>query len=443
MTKTKTNSASDPTPNSRLYAWFVLVMMVLLYLVNVADRYVASGLLEDIKKTFEVSDTFMGFLVGPAFAIVYTFLAIPIARMADKYNRVRIIAIGAVIWSGFTVYSGLAQTPWTFAFARLGVGVGEACFLAPAFSLLSDYFAPKKRALAFAVLNFGVYFGQIFGLVGGAAIAEALHWRTAFLVLGAPGVFLAGLALLFVREPKRGRLDPAPIHTAEINPEAAKRYSFFETFVALFARRSFRLMTLGTALGGFASYGFGIWAPTLFARAFDLPLTAANTRYGGPSFIAGITGAIVLGLLCDRLAAKDSRWPFRLSAIGLMGFFTTMIIVCFIDDVNIATLLCFPAGLLAGGWVIAMQSALQDLLPAQARATGTAIWAFALTFTGLALGVWFVGNATDTLTAQFGDQAIRYAMALTLMASVPAAICLVLAGRSIDSDRELLAKHLA
>ncbi|MDB2438832.1 MFS transporter [Hellea sp.] len=427
----------DPTPNSRKYAWFVLVMMVLLYLVNVADRYVASGLLEEIKKTFEVSDTFMGFLVGPAFAVVYTLLAIPIARFADRSNRVRIIVAGAIIWSGFTVLSGFAQTPWTFAFARLGVGVGEAAFLAPAFSLLSDYFAPKKRALAFAILNFGVYFGQIFGLVGGAAIAEASHWRTAFISLGAPGVLLGLLTLVLVKEPKRGRLDPV----SNI-PSHENNFSFLVTFKTLWARRSFRFMTIGTALGGFSSYGFGIWAPTLFARAFDLSLTEANARYGGPSFIAGIIGALVLGVLCDRLTAKDARWPFRLSAFGLIGFFVSMFILCFVDNVNIATLLTLPAGLMAGGWVIAMQAALQDLLPAKARATGTALWGFALTFTGLALGVWFVGKLNDIFTAQYGDQAIRYALAITLLAAIPSMICILMAGRTAETDREILAKAL-
>lgn len=427
----------DTTPSSRKYAWFVLMMMVLLYLVNVADRYVASGLLEEIKKTFEVSDTFMGFLVGPAFAIVYTFLAIPIARFADRNNRVKIIVAGAIVWSGFTVLSGLVQTPWTFAFARLGVGVGEAAFLAPAFSLLSDYFAPKKRAFAFAILNFGVYFGQIFGLVGGAAIAEAYHWRTAFISLGAPGVLLGVLTLVLVKEPKRGRLDPEAKVSVNEN-----RISFLETFKILWARRSFRLMTIGTALGGFASYGFGIWAPTLFARAFDLTLTEANARYGGPSFIAGITGAIVLGILCDRLTAKDVRWPFRLSGFGLVGFFVSMIILCFVEDVNVATLLTLPAGLMAGGWVIAMQAALQDLLPAKARATGTALWGFALTFTGLALGVWFVGKLNDIFSASYGDQAIRYALAVTLLATIPSMLCILMAGRTFETDRDELAKAL-
>lgn len=429
-------SLSDTTRQSRKYSWFVLLMMVLLYLINVADRYLASGLLEEIKKTFEVSDTFMGFLVGPAFAVVYTLLAIPIARLADKRNRVKIIVTGAIVWSCFTVLSGIANTPWAFAFSRLGVGVGEAAFLAPAFSLLSDYFPPKKRAFAFAILNFGVYFGQIFGLVGGAAIADAFHWRIAFISLGAPGVILGLLTLILVKEPARGRLDTNVL-------SSTKNYSFSYTFKTLWQRNSFRFMTIGTALGGFASYGFGIWAPTLFSRGFELSLTEANTRYGAPSFIAGITGALIIGVLCDRLTSKDDRWPYWLSAIGLIGFFISMTTLCFVDNVNIATLLTLPAGLMAGGWVIAMQAALQDLLPAQARATGTALWAFALTFTGLALGVQFVGVLNELLTSHFGDQAIRYAMAVTLLAALPSVWFILMAGKTFEVDREYLSDHLA
>jgi len=430
----------DTTPNSRPYAWFVLFMMVLLYLVNYADRYVAVGLLEEIQSTYQVSNSYMGFLVGPAFAIVYTLLAIPIARLADRHNRVRIIAAGAIIWSAFTVLSGLAETPLTFALSRLGVGVGEAAFLAPAFSILSDYFAPQKRALAFAVLNFGVYFGQIFGLVGGAAIAEASTWQNAFLVLGIPGIILAIATLALVREPVRGRLDPV------LPTDSSNQISFKDAFKALWSKRSFRFMTLGTAFGAFASYGFGFWAPTLFARAFDLTPKVAAARYGGPSFIAGITGALALGFLCDKLASRDARWPFRLCAIGLSGFCTTMLILCFTKSVNFATLLTFPAGLMAGGWVIAMQAALQDLLPAKIRATGTSIWAFALTFSGMALGVQFVGVATDGIATLLGDNSghmdIRYAMTITLLVCIPAIIFIILAGKSFEQDRIALAKEI-
>lgn len=433
-------------PPSRTYAWFVLAMMVALYLVNVADRYVASGLLEEIKRSFEVPDWIMGLLVGPAFAVVYTLLAIPIALLADRSNRVRIIVAGAIIWSGFTILSGLAQTPWTFAAARLGVGIGEAAFLAPAFSLLSDYFPPKKRAFAFAVLNFGVYFGQVSGLIGGATIAEIWDWRIAFIALGAPGILLGILTLLFVREPKRGQMDglaPSNNHIAGNQASNTGKANPLRDLSIVWASRAFRNMTFGVAFGGFASYGFGIWAPTLFARAFELSLTDANIYYGGPSFLAGLLGALILGFICDRLTARNSRWPFRLSAIGLTGFFITMIILCFTQNITFATALTFPAGLMAGGWVIAQQAALQDLLPAKARATATALWAFFLTFSGMALGVAFVGFASDLLTGSFGDQSIRYAMALVLLANLPAIGFILRAGNFVDADRERLHQQIS
>lgn len=219
--------------------------------------------------------------------------------------------------------------------------------------------------------------------------------------------------------------------------------SLLHTFRLLWKKRSFRWMTLGTAFGGFSSYGFGIWAPTLFARAFELSLTEANSRYGLPSFAAGLTGALILGVLCDHLASKNAAWPFRLAGGGLAGFFISMFVLCFVKDVNIATALCFPAGLMAGGWVIAMQSALQDLLPANARATGSAIWGFALAFSGLALGVLFVGAVTDMLDVSFGDDAIRISMAITLLPVIPAVFLSSMAGRTAQADRAALLKALA
>lgn len=239
---------------------------------------------------------------------------------------------------------------------------------------------------------------------------------------------LAVLTLIFVKEPKRGQMDGAL-------PSNKSDLSFTKTVKKLWALRTYRMMFYGTALGGFASYGFGYWAPTLFVRAFDLTPKIAGARYGGPSFIAGITGAIVLGVLCDRLTSRDSRWPFRLCAIGLVGFGVTMLLLCFTNSVNIATALTLPAGLMAGGWVIAMQSALQDLLPSKMRATGSALWAFGLTFVGLAIGVQGVGVANDFFTAQFGNDAIRYSMALTLLATFPAALCILAAGKTMDEDR--------
>lgn len=414
--------------HKRGYAVYVLIMMLLLYMMNIIDRYVASGLLERIKGDFQVSDSYMGFLVGPAFAIIYTLLALPLARLADRYSRVKIIASGAVVWSCFTVLSGFTNTPATFALARLGVGVGEAAFFAPALSLLSDYFAPGRRALAFAVLNFGVSLGQVIGLVGGAMIADAYHWRVSFISLGLPGIALGILTLVTIAEPVRGRLDGVAM--------SEKVYGFGESLRALFGKPSFSYMVAGTACGGFAGYGFGMWAPTLFARAFDLTLTDANTRYGVPSVIFALLGAVIIGAICDFLSRRDHRWPLRLAAIGVVGSMVFMILMCFAPTPFWATMMTIPAGLLGGGWVIGVQTAIQDLLPARLRATGTAFWGFSLTFAGLALGVQLAGIMMDALAEIYGAQSIRYALAIILLPCIPAAILLLRASRHQANDRE-------
>jgi len=425
---------ADTTPNSRRYAWFVLIMLVLLYFINYADRTLANALLEKIKETYQVSDTYMGFVIGPAFAFIYCLAAIPIARFADRANRVRIIAIGAVVWSLFTVLSGLAKTPEMFAVSRFGVGIGEAAFLAPAYSLLSDYFPPKRRAFAFAIMNLGVYFGGAFGNIGGTALAASYDWQTTFLWLGVPGILLAALTVLFVKEPKRGRLD-------EGRTASKMQADFKEVYAALMGTPAFKYLTIAAFLGGFSTIAFGSWAIAMFERIFDISNQSAGARYGTAALLAGMVGVLLMGYLCDLFSKKTSRAPYILSSAGLFGFTLIAIGMCFSKDVGFATALVYPASILGAGWVVAVQAALQDLLPAELRATATSIWAFALTFAGLVLGVLMVGWANDYFSAQYGADAIRYSMALTLLGGIPAAGYIFRAGTTADLDRKSLSRH--
>lgn len=181
--------------------WVVLAMMLAIALVNYGDRYLLAGLAEPIKREFAVSDTFMGLLMGPAFALLYSLIAVPIALYADKASRIMIVCIGCVAWSGFTILSGLAKSPEMLAFARVGVGVGEAAFQAPAYALLAAYFPAEQRGKAFAVMGMSIYFGQLIGYAGGPAIAARGTWHDAFEVLGLVGIGIALMAWLTVREP--------------------------------------------------------------------------------------------------------------------------------------------------------------------------------------------------------------------------------------------------
>ena len=436
---TNKNNTADTKP-TKGYAAYVLLMLSALYTVNYVDRFLVSGLLDPIKVSLDVSNTYMGFLVGPAFALFYTTLAIPIARLADRYSRVKIIVTGTLVWSLFTVLSGFAATPEAFLIARIGVGIGEAAFLAPAFSLLADYYPPRRRTMAFAILNLGVYFGQMGGLIGGPAIEAVASWQAAFIALGLPGIILAGLAIITIREPTRGQLDDARPQDTQKDEIAIP----IKTLAALLIKtRSYLMMTSGTALGGFAGYGFGYWGPTLFSRGFNLSLTEAGSRFAISFGISGLFGALLMGFMCDRLAQKNHRWPFWLSAGGVVGSMAFMIAVCLTENVQIATLLAFPAGLLGGGWVVALQAALQDLLPGNIRATSSSIWAFALTFAGLVGGVQFAGFMIDIFAAHPPDYAIRYALTITLLPCIPASFLIASAGYTIVSDREKLKQTLA
>lgn len=189
------------------YAWYVAGMLFLVYLFNYVDRSILNVLSQLVKDELGASDTVMGFLVGPAFAVFYALAGVPIARYADRANRIRIIVAGCIVWSGFTVATAYAQSWQQLALFRIGVGIGEAAFLAPAYSILADYFPVRYRARALSLLGLAVYFGQVTGMVTGAMLGASLGWRDVFIYAGLPGFAVALLAYLTVREPVRGAME--------------------------------------------------------------------------------------------------------------------------------------------------------------------------------------------------------------------------------------------
>lgn len=199
----QTHTSDPPTP----YAWYVLAMMFSVTALNVADRNILQVLLQPIKEEFQVSDTAMGLLVGTGFAVVHIFASLLIARWADRGVRRSIIAGGLLLWSGLTLISGLTRSYWQLLFARVGVSAAEGAGSAPAHSLLCDYFPLDRRARAMAIVGMGGIAGMGLGLALGGTIAELYGWRSAFFVLGFPGILLAIAVRLSVREPERGRLD--------------------------------------------------------------------------------------------------------------------------------------------------------------------------------------------------------------------------------------------
>lgn len=405
--------------------WLVLTLLLVIYILNYLDRYLISGLVDPIKGDLVVGDGFMGLLIGPAFALVYTSLAIPIARLADRHSRVAIICAGCFVWSLFTLLSGFAQTPWQLAAARVGVGIGEAAFVAPAYSLLAAYFGPHRRGIAFAILGAAVYFGQIGGYTLGPAIAADHGWRMAFKIAGLPGLIIAPLAYLLIREPQRVL---API---------AETIKLLPLLGLVSKRASYSLLALGMGLGAMSGLGFGLWGPTLFSRAYSIPVEQAGPIFGLYFGMSGLLGMLVFGSLSDLAARRGMQRPVLMAALALFSATALIIGVTWSPSLDLAKWLAIPSGLLGGGWSIGVLSSLQYMLPDRFRATATAMFVMFMTFLSFVIGPWLTG----LLSESFGDDAgsLRLALSIIIPTGFVGAASIWLAAKFLEGDRQSLA----
>src|ERR1700750_3011085 len=268
-------------PVSTLYRNYVLAMLTLVYVFNFIDRQVLVILQESIKKELHLSDTQLGLLSGFTFAIFYVTLGIPIARLADKGNRRNVVTISLAIWSLMTAFSGLAKNFIQLLLARIGVGVGEAGGSPPAHAMISDYFPPEKRSTALSVYSTGIYFGVLIGFLMGGYLNQHLGWRTAFFVLGIPGLIFSLLFYTTVKEPAKGATDANTM----IANEAP---SLGEVLRLLYSTKTFVYLAMASGLHVFCIYGLLNWAPSFLSRLHGMKNVDIGVSLG---LIYGLGGA--------------------------------------------------------------------------------------------------------------------------------------------------------
>lgn len=406
--------------------WIVLLLLLGIAVFNYADRFLLAGLIAPIKAEFAVSDSFMGLLLGPAFAVFYSSLAIPIAIYADRASRIRIIVIGCVIWSVFTVLSGFAAGPWTLAAARIGVGIGEAAFQAPAYSIIAAYFPVGQRGRAFAVMALATYFGQMLGFGVGPAIAASDDWRTAFKLFGLIGLAIVAIAWLVIREPQRA--EPAAVRLPLL-PLAAR----------LLRLPSYFGMMFGIALGVMSGLAFGVWGAALFARSFEMSMAEAGALFGSAVVLPGMIGAALFGLLADRLSRAGYERMMMLSALGLALATVGLLGAIWASTVQMAFMFAVPAGVFGGGWAVGIYAGLQYILPDRMRATGTAIAMLAVNLLGFVVGPWLVGMLSD-LSGE-GANGLRSALTMVVPIGLVGALVIWGTSRRIEADRASLASE--
>ncbi len=422
--------------------WLVLLLLLGIAIFNHADRYLLVGLVDPIKAEFGVDDGFMGLLMGPAFAVFYSIMAIPIALYADRASRIRIIVAGCIMWSIFTVLCGYATGPWTLATARVGVGVGEAAFQAPAYSLIAAYFLADQRGKAFAVMALATYFGQMLGLGVGPAIAETADWRLPFRLFGIAGLVVIALAWLLIKEPRRQDIAAPANQSQSIAARVGRQVNHLaQIFMRLVKRASYRNMAFGMGLGVMSGVAFGNWGPTLFSRNYDMTMAEAGAAFGGAFIIPALLGTIGFGFVFDRIARNGYGRCLTLSAIALLVATASVLGAAWSQSLDHALIWAIPAGLFGGGWAVGVYAGLQYILPDSLRATGTALAMLAVNLAGYVAGPWAVGE----LSVAFGQGTLGLQQALSVVVpiGIGGAFLLWRGAGKMDADRQDLSDKAA
>ncbi len=389
---------------SRGYANYVLVLLALVYVVSFIDRQILAMLMEPIKQEFGVSDTAMGLLTGFAFVAFYTLAGIPIARLADRASRKRIIAVSLAVWSLMTAAAGLAQNLATLVVTRMLVGIGEAGCNPSAHSLIADYFPPRRRATALSVYACGVYVGSALAFLAGGWVLARYDWRTAFFLAGLPGLLLAVVVALTLRELPRG-------HAEGHRAVAASQPSFGEGLRYLLTRRAYVLIVLGTAVQSISGYAVITWGATFLARTHGMSWSDIGVSLGWIIGVAGTAGALLGGRLADWMGSRDARWYMRLPALQVFLAVPFAAGFALLPQPS-QSLACFvPYYALGAMYVGPMFAMVQGLVELRMRATAAAILLFVANMVGLGLGPLLIGILNDhVFGAAHGAGAIRYSM---------------------------------
>jgi MFS family permease len=377
------------------YRWYVVWLLFVVYVLNFVDRQILQILIEPIRKEFNFTDTQMGLLSGLAFAIVYSVLGIPIARIADRRNRVTIISVSLFVWSFFTVLTGRAHSFLQLFAARVCVGIGEAGCTPPAYSIIGDYFEKKRRTTAIAIYSMGIYGGVFVGYLVGAQVAQEYGWRMAFYVVGIPGIILALIVKLTLREPPRGFAEGVvPANNPPPVGEVLKK---------LLTKATFWHLALATALHAFVGYGVNGFHPSFLIRTHGLTVGEAGTVLAIVSAVSGVGGTWFGGWLADKLSQSrnEVRWQLWTPGVATLLNVPAAIIAYTLADTNVVIATMFVSLVFGVMYLGPSYATMQRLVDIRERALGSAVLLLIVNLIGLGLGPTLVGVVSDIMNNRF------------------------------------------
>lgn len=393
----------DRVNSLRLVLWILLVV----YIFNFIDRTIVNILAEPIKRDLGLSDTQLGLLTGLAFALFYAILGVPIAHYADKpkNNRVGLISVSLLLWSGMTALSGFAQNFGQLLAARVGVGVGEAGCTPAAHSLISDLVPREKRSSAMAFYGLGVPIGGLLGMIIGGQVNDAFGWRAAFLIVGLPGIALAAIVWLVLRDPRASHA--ARLLRAET--PAVPQIGGVAALAEVMRSRAFILLAIAAGLTSFLGYGKGVWVAVFFIRTHGL--TPGDTGlWLGLLGLAGVAGTYAGGRIADRFGARHPRHLLTAPAIGMALAAPITFLAYAATNWASALLLLIIPGILNSLYWGPTYAVTQRLVRPHTRAMATAVMVFAQNLIGLGLGPLLFGMLSDAVKPIAGPESVRWVL---------------------------------
>jgi MFS family permease len=382
-----------------------LILLTFAYFFSYMDRQILAILNEDIIKDLHLSDAQMGILGGMAFAIFYAGLGIPVAWLADRSNRVRIIAGALAIWSAFTALGGLATNFWLLLGARVGVGIGEAGSSPPSHSIIADLYPPDKRASAMSIYSLGVGLGAAFGTIIGGVVATYYGWRVAMYVIGLPGLLLAAIIWATVPEPKRGLSD------AQIAMDESSKPTLADGFSSLFANRAALHLVAGFTLTSMIGYGLTAFGPSFMQRSFGFTKLDIALKVAPAGAIIVAVAAILSGRIADGLTRRRGLYSqsFMVAVFKTIGLPLTL-------SFYLATSSTFAVGayfasiLFSTAYLGVTFALIQSEAPVSQRSMWAAITLLINNLIGLGLGPFAVGAISDALKPTYGVESLRYSL---------------------------------
>jgi MFS family permease len=409
---------------------YITALLLLVYVCNQADRSIFSVLMEPIKRDLDLSDSQLGFVAGPALALLYTTLGIPIARWGDRSNRVNIMSGAIAIWSCVVMLFAAVDKFWHLALAQIGVGVGEAGFTAIAMSVIGDYHpAEGERARAFSIFMLAIPIGGVVSDLLAGWINEAYGWRAVFIAAGVPGFILAVLLKWTIREPTRQRM-------ASVDSTDQSSVPLRAVFGRLWHQVTLRHLAIAQCLANIVAC-VSSWFPAFLIRNHGMDSGAAGTWCAAIFGIGGGGGIWLSGYLTSRYSAKGEHFKMRVMAVATALVAPTLVIALWCSSTRLACLVLIPCQALMFFFLTPTLSSVQALSAPNVRATMTSVFILFELLAGNVVGIQLLGILSDAITPISGDSAsaLRLSMTLIGLFAIWAAVHFLLAERAVIMER--------